>query len=99
MTLDFLKSLHEKYSKLLLIWDKAPNHRARIVQEYIKTHNIKQEWFPSACPEENPMEQAWSQLKARTANTFYKNSNNYKKAVKKQANKKNLVKMFKYIPH
>jgi transposase len=99
MTLNFLKRLHKKYPKMLLIWDKATNHTARIVQEYIETRDIKQEWFPTACPEENPMEPAWSQLKASTANTFYKNINNYKKAVKNKANKKNLTKMFKYITH
>lgn len=99
MTLDFLKRLHKKYPKLLLIWDKAPHHKARLVQEYIETHDIKQEWFPTACPEENPMEQAWDFLKGATANTHYPVIQDYKKAVKKQVTKKNLTKMFKYLTH
>lgn len=97
MTLNFLKRLHKWNPKLLLIWDKASNHRARLVQEYIETHDIKQKWFPTACPEENPLEQAWDFLKDATANTHYPAITDYKKAVKKQSNKKNLTKMFKYL--
>jgi len=97
MTLDFLKRLHKKYPKLLLVWDKAPNHKARLVQKYIETNNIKQEWFPTARPDENPMEQNWDFLKEATANTHYPAIQDYKKAVKKQTTKKNTAKMFKYL--
>lgn len=97
MTLDFLKKLNKRHPKLLLVWDKAPNHTARLVQKYIETHDIKQEWFPTACPEENPLEQAWDCLKHATANTHYPAIQDYKKAVKKQTTKKKPVKMFKYL--
>lgn len=97
MTLDFLKRLHKWNPKFLLVWDKASNHKARLVQEYIETHDIKQEWFPTACPDENPIEQAWDFLKKTTANNHHPTIHDYKKAVKKQANKKNLTKMFKYL--
>jgi len=97
MTLDFIKRLHKKYPKLLLVWDKATNHTARLVQRYIETNDIEQEWFPTACPEENPMEQNWGFLKDATANTHYPAIQDYKKAVKKQTTKKNLAKMFKYL--
>ena len=97
MTLNFVKRLHKKYKKLLLIWDKAPNHKTQTVQAYIKKHQIKQFWFPTACPELNPIEPAWNTLKTATANTHYLEITDYKKAVKKQVNKKNLTKMFKYI--
>lgn len=97
MTLNFLKRLHKPHPKLLLVWDKATNHKARLVQEYIETHDIKQEWFPTACPDENPLEQAWDFLKEATANDHHPTIRDYKKAVKKQANKKNLTKMFKYL--
>jgi transposase len=99
MTLNFLKRIHHQHQKILLIWDKAPNHKARIVQEYIQNHHIKQIWLPTACPELNPIEPAWNTLKTTTANTHYPTITDYKKAVKKQANKKNLTKMFKYISH
>jgi transposase len=99
MTLDFLKRLYKRYPKLLLVWDKAPNHKARLVQGYIETHDIKQEWFPTACPDENPLEQAWDFLKDATANTHYPAIQDYKKAVKKQTTKKKLTKMFKYLSH
>lgn len=97
MTLDFLKRLHKKYPKLLLVWDKASNHTARLVQQYIQTRDIKQEWFPTARPDENPMEQNWDFLKEATANTHYPVIQDYKKAVKKQTTKKNMAKMFKYL--
>ena len=99
MTLNFLKRIHKREPKLLMIWDKAPNHKARTVQEYIKTQNIKQIYFPTACPELNPMEQGWHTLKKTTANTHYPKLTNYKKATQKQAHKKRLTKMFKYINH
>jgi len=99
MTVSFLSYLHQYYPKLLLVWDEATNHKAKKVREYAKTHNIKLLWFPTACPEENPLEQAWDTLKTTTANTHYPTIHDYKKAVKKQATKKNLNKMFKYISH
>ena len=99
MTVSFLSYLCRQYSKLLLVWDEAPNHKAKKVRDYAKNHNIKLSWFPKACPEENPLEQAWNTLKTTTANTHYPTITDYKKAVKKQANKKKLTKMFKYISH
>jgi len=99
MTISFLSYLHQKYPKILLIWDKAPNHRAKKVCDYTKNHNIKLLWFPTACPEENPLEQAWDTLKAVTSNIHYPTITDYKKSVKRQANKKNLTNMFKYISH
>ncbi len=97
MTLNFLKRLHKRYPKLLLVWDKATSHKAHLVQGYIETHGIKQEWFPTASSDENPMEQCWDFLKEAAANDHHPTIRDYKKAVKKQANKKNLTKMFKYL--
>ncbi len=97
MTLNFLKRINKKYRKLLLIWDKSANHKASTVQQYVKFHDIKQEWFPTACPDENPMEQAWDFLKEATANDYHQTIHDYRKATKKQARKKPLVKMFKYL--
>ena len=99
MTIEFLQYLHQCYPKLLLIWDRAPNHRAKKVCNYAKNHDIKMLWFPTACPEENPLEQSWAFFKSKTANTHYPTITDYKKAAKKQANKKNLAKMFKYLTH
>ena len=97
MTLSFLRYLHRRYPRLLLVWDEASNHKAKKVRKYARTNNIRLLWFPTACPEENPLEQSWDKLKATTANTYYPVVADYKKAVKKQANKKDLSKMFKYL--
>ena len=59
MTISFLSYLHKHYPKLLLIWDGAPNHRAKKVCDYAKNHNIKMLWFPTACPEENPLQETF----------------------------------------
>jgi len=97
MTLCFLKFLHKRYPRLLLIWDKAPNHTAKTVQAYAQDHNIKLLWFPTACPDENPIEQAWDTLKEATANNYHPTINDYKKAVRTQIHKKKSTKMFKYL--
>lgn len=99
MTICFLKFLHKRYPRLLLIWDEGSNHTAKIVQEYARTHNIKLLWFPTACPDENPVEQSWDMLKEATANDYHPTITDYKKRVRKQALKKKLTKMFKYLNH
>lgn len=99
MTLLFLQYIHQLYPKLLLIWDEGSNHTAKKVQEYARTNNIKLLWFPTACPDENPMEQAWDSLKEATANDYHPTINVYKKRVRKQTLKKKLTKMFKYLNH
>ena len=97
MTLNFLKRINKNYRKLLLIWDKSANHTAGVVQQYAQIHDIKQEWFPTACPDENPMENAWDTLKEATANDYHKTIYDYRKAVKRETTKKNLTTMFKYL--
>lgn len=97
MTLNFLKRLNKRYQKLLLVWDKASNHTARLVQRYVEAQDIKQEWFPTATSDENPMEQSWDFLKEATANDHHPTIHDYKKAVKREATKKKPAKMFKYL--
>jgi putative transposase len=64
----FLKVLYKiksKFKKVILIIDKAPWHRAKIVQKYLKKYRneIKIIWFPRGCPEMNPVEECWRQAK------------------------------------
>lgn len=99
ITIDFLRYLRQSYSKLLVIWDKAPNHVAKIVRNYACEHDIQLLFFPTARPEDNPQEQAWDFLKAATASTYYEDYDAYLKAVKREARKKNLTKMFPYLSH
>lgn len=97
MTITFLRYLHSKYPKLLLIWDEASNHTSRLTREYAANHDIKLLSFPTASPELNPEENVWGVLKAKTANTYYKGYEDYLYSVKRKSRQKNLTKMFKYI--
>lgn len=97
MTVVFLRYLHSKYPKLLVIWDEASNHTSRLTREYAAKHDIKLLSFPTASPELNPEENVWNVLKAKTANTYYESYDDYLHSVKRNSRQKNLTKMFKYI--
>lgn len=84
---------------MLLFWDKASHHRAKMVREYAKKHDIVLEVFPTAVPEENPAEQAWNTLAAATANAYYKDYDALLWALKRGTRVKNVTKMFKYFNH
>ena len=97
MTVAFLRYLHSKYPKLLLIWDSAPNHISRLTREYAEKHDIKLMCFPTASPELNPEENVWKTLKMGSANTYYEEYYDYLSSIKRKARQKNLTKMFKYL--
>ncbi len=63
----FLKHLLQHIAgKLLLIWDGAPIHRSKAVQNYLSrggAQRIHLEQFPSYAPELNPAEGIWNYLK------------------------------------
>ena len=49
---------------LVLLWDRLPTHRAKLVQEFLCRHpRIHLELFPPYAPELNPMEFFWAYLK------------------------------------
>ena len=61
-----IKLLRMKFPKMLLILDKAPWHKkSKKVQRYLKKHRreLKIIWFPTGCPEMNPVEESWRQAK------------------------------------
>lgn len=66
---EFLKVLSKflhKFRKVILILDKAPWHKkSKKVQRYLKNHRreLKIIWFPTGCPEMNPVEEYWRQSK------------------------------------
>jgi transposase len=69
---DFVKFLKDvkkemKGKKLLLIWDRLPAHRAKVVTDYVKS---KKSWFriehyPPYAPELSPVEFMWSAMKGK----------------------------------
>lgn len=66
---EFVKMLSaflHKFHRVILVIDKAPWHkRSNRVREYLKKHRreIKVIWFPTGCPEMNPVEECWRQAK------------------------------------
>jgi transposase len=64
--LDFLKALVRHLpGPLLLVWDRLPAHRSRLVQDYIASLDgwIHQEFLPPYAPELNPVECIWGYWK------------------------------------
>jgi transposase len=65
----YLKELkkHLKGRRLLLFWDGLPAHRAKIVQQFLKTQTswLKVARLPAYAPELNPPEYLWSAMKAK----------------------------------
>jgi transposase len=69
---DFLKFLKNvktemRGKKLLLIWDKLPAHRAKIVTDYVKSQKswLRVEHYPGYAPELSPVEFMWSSMKGK----------------------------------
>ncbi len=66
---EFLKVLSKflhKFKRAILILDKASWHKkSKKVQRYLKKHRreLKIIWFPTGCPEMNPVEECWRQAK------------------------------------
>lgn len=61
-----LSKFLNKFHRVILIWDKATWHKkSKKVQTYLNKHRreIKIIWFPTGCPEMNPVEECWRQAK------------------------------------
>ena len=68
----FLRHLQRHLKgKLILLWDRLPAHRSRLVQDYLAgQRRIEQEWLPAYAPELNPVEYLWGQLKEHHVGNF-----------------------------
>ena len=61
--IDFLKALVGHIQEpLLIVWDRLPAHRSRLVQEFIELSegHIATEYLPPYAPELNPVEYIWA---------------------------------------
>src|SRR5690348_18472980 len=64
--IDFLQALVQRIRKpLLLVWDRLPAHRSRLVRDYIDQLDgrIQVEYLPAYAPELNPVEYIWGYWK------------------------------------
>jgi transposase len=63
---DFLKALMRHLDQpLLIVWDRLPGHRSRLVQDYIASLQgwISTAYLPPYAPELNPVEYIWGYWK------------------------------------
>lgn len=63
--LKFLKQLTRKFAPCLLFLDKSGSHRSRKVTRWLEQNQeaLRVMWFPTSCPELNPVEECWRQTK------------------------------------
>lgn len=65
----FLKDVRTemKGKKLLLIWDRLPAHRSKVVNDYVKSQKswLRIEHYPGYAPELSPVEFMWSTMKGK----------------------------------
>jgi transposase len=64
--LDYLKKLQNKFHKVMLFLDKAPQHSRSIkVRKHLEENkmNMKVEYLPKGSPEFNAVEECWRQGK------------------------------------
>ena len=62
----YLKELQRHFGKAVLICDRAPQHRSRLVKEFLrKNKNVKIMYFPKDSPYLNAVEECWRQGKRR----------------------------------
>ena len=61
---EFLKAACERFGKILMITDGAPQHRPKLVMEEIgRLDGVELQFLPPGCPDLNAIEEAWRQMR------------------------------------
>ena len=61
---EFLKAACERFGKILMITDGAPQHRSKFVREEIgRLDGVELQFLPPGCPDLNAIEEVWRQMK------------------------------------
>jgi putative transposase len=65
--IEFIRELrrHFRGGQVILVWDRLPSHRSRLMQEFLakQEHWLEVHQLPGYAPELNPLEAMWSNLK------------------------------------
>ena len=71
--LKFLREAKRTFGSFLLFLDKSSVHRSRNVKKWLDENkgSIRVMWFPTGCPELNPVEEGWSRQKILLWHAFY----------------------------
>ena len=64
-----LKEMHRRWGQFGLIWDRASQHMAYVITDYLADHasDIRVLWFPTAWADRNPVEGFWGNLERHYA--------------------------------
>ena len=79
----YLEKVRKKFRKVIMIVDRASQHRSKTVKEYLQRNmdTIKVEYFPVGSPEFNAVEECWRQGKKNMLSNCYSNFSNVKRAI------------------
>ena len=84
--------------KMLILWDRLPAHRSRLVREYVETleGRIEVSYLPAYAPELNPVEYIWAYLKQHElpnvcARDLWNLGEGARRALKRMRRRKRLV--------
>ena len=73
---------------IMLLWDRAPIHRRKLVNDFIQKHSrLIVEEFPSYAPELNPAEFIWNRADEQLSNTSPEDLKQLKALLYKSAHK------------
>ena len=71
---DFLKEAYAYFGKpIMMILDRAPQHKAKIIQETLKELDgkVELEFLPPGCPDLSAIEEVWRQMKRAVLDVTY----------------------------
>ena len=78
----FLKAAVRKFKKICMIVDKAPQHRAKIINDLVdEIDGLTLKFLPTATPEISAIEIYWRKLKHRVLDVSYTNLDMLHKAI------------------
>ncbi len=69
----YLEDVKRKFNKFIIFVDRASQHRAKIVKEYLQRNlePIRIEYFPVGSPEFNAVEECWRQGKYNILSNYH----------------------------
>ncbi len=98
---EFLHQLKYRYRRLILLIDRAPWHRSKLVKTFLDENHswLHVLYFPANAPEMNPVEECWRQMKNDVVgSTFHPTFQQLKSALTKYLRTKHYKhNIFKYL--